>query len=101
MLPVTLALLPIPGGSRAVVAALSFVMGGAAFGATPGLQLRVVEEARDAPYLPSTMNVTAFDIGDAAGAFLGGLVVARTGDVGIAPLPVLVTRRATRERFGL
>ena len=108
MLAATLVLLPVLGGSQVMVTALLFVMGGAAFGATPGLQLRVVEEARDAPYLSSTMNVTAFNIGNAAGAFLGGLVIARTGDVGIAPLAgaalatlaVLVTWRATRERSG-
>lgn len=107
-LAATLVLLPVLGGSQVMVTVLLFIMGGAAFGATPGLQLRVVEEARDAPYLSSTMNVTAFNIGNAVGAFLGGLVIAHTGDVGIAPLAgaalatlaVLVTWRATRERSG-
>ena len=107
-LAATLVLLPVLGGSQVMAAALLFVMGGAAFGATPGLQLRVVEEARDAPYLSSTMNVTAFNVGNAAGAFLGGFVIARTGDVGLAPmagaalamLAVLVTWRATRDRAG-
>ena len=50
-----------------------------AFGATPGLQLRVVGEARGAPYLASTLDVTAFNLGNAAGAFLGGLLIAGSG----------------------
>ena len=75
----TLALLPVLGGSRIAVVALLFAMGAAAFGAAPGLQLRVIEAARQAPFLSSTPNVTAFNLGNAAGAFLGGLVIAGTG----------------------
>ena len=81
-------------------------MGAAAFGATPGLQLRVVSEAREAPYLASTLNVTAFNLGNAAGAFLGGLLIAGTGRLAPAAwagaamtaLAVIVTVLAARER---
>ena len=54
-------------------------MGAAAFGAAPELQLRVIEAGREAPFLSSTLNVTASNLGNGAGAFLGGLVIAGTG----------------------
>ncbi|WP_114391316.1 MFS transporter [Notoacmeibacter marinus] len=100
ILAATLVLLPILGSSQVMTAILLLVMGGAAFGATPGLQLRVVSEARDAPYLSSTMNVTAFNIGNAMGAFLGGLLIAQSGSLALAAwagaaMAVLVTWSAT------
>lgn len=79
ILAATLLLLPILGTSQIATTVLLFVMGAAAFGATPGVQLRVVGEAREAPYLASTLNVTAFNLGNAAGAFLGGVLIAETG----------------------
>ncbi len=106
VLAASLVLLPILGGNQIMTAILLLVMGGAAFGATPGLQLRVVSEARDAPYLSSTMNVTAFNIGNAMGAFLGGLLILQSGSLAVAAwagaamtgLAVLVTWSATSRK---
>ena len=81
-LAVALALLPFVSGSQVAVGIVLFVIGAAAFGATPGFQLRVVGEARDAPFLASTLNITAFNLGNALGAFLGGVTVA--GTLGVA-----------------
>ena len=39
------------------------------------LSPRVVEKARHAPNLASTLNIGAFNVGNAAGAWLGGLVI--------------------------
>jgi DHA1 family inner membrane transport protein len=46
------------------------------FGASAPLQARIVEKARRAPNLASTLNQGAFNLGNALGASLGGLVLA-------------------------
>lgn len=40
------------------------------------LQLLVVDQARDAPNLASTFNQSAFNLGNALGAWLGGTLLA-------------------------
>jgi DHA1 family inner membrane transport protein len=52
-----------------------FVWGVAAFATVPPLQMRVVQQAGDAPNLASTLNIAAFNLGNAGGALLGGLVL--------------------------
>ena len=47
------------------------------FAAGAPLQARIVEQARGAPNLPSTLNQGAFNLGNALGASLGGLVLTR------------------------
>jgi len=46
--------------------------GMAAFATAPGLQSRVLSEAHDAPALASTLNIAAFNLGNAGAAWLGG-----------------------------
>jgi MFS transporter, DHA1 family, inner membrane transport protein len=46
------------------------------FGASAPLQARIVEKARRAPNLASTLNQGAFNLGNALGASLGGIVLA-------------------------
>ncbi|RFU49599.1 MFS transporter [Paraburkholderia sp. DHOC27] len=53
-----------------------FVWGIAAFATIPGLQTRVLGKASNAPNLASTLNIGAFNIGNALGAWLGGLAIA-------------------------
>lgn len=53
-----------------------FVWGIAAFATIPPLQSRVVHVAGDAPNLASTLNIAAFNLGNAGGAWLGGAVLA-------------------------
>ena len=70
-----------------------FVWGIAAFALVPPLQHRVVLEARDAPHLASTLNQSAFNLGDALGAALGAAMLApRIG------LPVAAVDRRRRRR---
>jgi DHA1 family inner membrane transport protein len=52
-----------------------FVWGVVHFGAGAPLQARVVEQAKGAPNLASTLNQGAFNLGNALGAALGGLVL--------------------------
>jgi DHA1 family inner membrane transport protein len=47
----------------------------AAFATVPPLQMRVVEKAAAAPNLASTLNIGAFNVGNAGGAWLGGLAI--------------------------
>jgi DHA1 family inner membrane transport protein len=55
----------------AAIAAV-FVWGVAAFATVPGLQMRMMQQAPDAPALVSTLNIAAFNLGNAGGAWLGG-----------------------------
>ena len=62
-----------------------FVWGIAAFATVPPLQMRVVAKASAAPNLASTLNIGAFNMGNAMGAWLGGLAI--THGIGLAALP--------------
>ncbi|WP_321913710.1 MULTISPECIES: MFS transporter [unclassified Paraburkholderia] len=53
-----------------------FVWGIAAFATVPPLQMRVVAKAAAAPNLASTLNIGAFNVGNAMGAWMGGLAIA-------------------------
>jgi DHA1 family inner membrane transport protein len=53
-----------------------FVWGIASFATVAPLQSRVVHVAGDAPNLASTLNIAAFNLGNAGGAWLGGAVLA-------------------------
>ena len=61
--------------------------GALAFALVSPLQIWVLEAASDAPNLASTLNQGAFNLGNATGAWLGG--VALTAGVGYAWLPWL------------
>lgn len=52
-----------------------FLWGVASFAIVPPLQMRVMQEASDAPNLASAMNIGAFNLGNAIGAALGGAVI--------------------------
>ena len=62
--------LPVP----AVIALV--LMGAAGFATVPALQLRVLTYADHAPTLASGANIAAFNVGNALGAWLGGLTIA-------------------------
>ncbi|QWT18809.1 MFS transporter [Bacillus sp. NP157] len=53
-----------------------FVWGVASFATVAPLQSRVVHVAGDAPNLASTLNIAAFNLGNAGGAWLGGAIIA-------------------------
>lgn len=58
----------------ATIAAL-LLMGGFGFGTVPGLQTRVMTFASEAPTLASGANIAAFNLGNALGAWLGGVTI--------------------------
>ncbi|WP_018157140.1 MFS transporter [Demetria terragena] len=51
------------------------LMGGFGFAVVPGLQMRIMTYAGGAPTLASGANIAAFNLGNAAGAWLGGLTI--------------------------
>ena len=53
-----------------------FAWGVATFALVPPLQARIMTLAKDAPNLASSVNIGAFNLGNAAGAALGGGVIA-------------------------
>ena len=53
-----------------------FLWATAAFAAVPALQVNVVAFGSGAPNLVSTLNIGAFNLGNALGAWVGGLVIA-------------------------
>lgn len=52
-----------------------FLWGVASFAVMPGLQVRIMNLAQDAPALASTSNHSAGNLGNASGAFIGGWVI--------------------------
>ena len=63
-------------GSLVPALATVFAWGVATFALVPPLQARIMREAKDAPNLASSLNIGAFNLGNAAGAALGGGVIA-------------------------
>jgi DHA1 family inner membrane transport protein len=74
-LAVVMAIFAKTSHSQIAAAVTVFVWGIAAFATVPPLQMRVVEKATAAPNLASTLNIGAFNVGNAGGAWLGGLVI--------------------------
>lgn len=77
------AVAPIPTGAIAAI----FLWGVVAFALVSPLQMRVVGEAKGAPSLASTINQGAFNLGNAAGAWISG--VALTHGVPYRALPLI------------
>jgi len=81
------------------------LMGGFGFGTVPALQSRVMRYAHHAPTLASGANIAAFNLGNALGAWAGGITIAAglgyTSPIWVgaaitaAALIVMVVARAT------
>ncbi|KYG28032.1 MFS transporter [Priestia endophytica] len=56
-----------------------FFWGAAAFAVMPGVQVKIMNLAHEAPALASTSNHSAANLGNAFGAFLGGVVITHMG----------------------
>nr|WP_206025275.1 MFS transporter [Rhodococcus sp. 14C212] len=53
-----------------------FLLGAFGFATVPGLQMRIMNYAYAAPSMASGANIAAFNVGNALGAWLGGLTIA-------------------------
>ncbi|QXH55764.1 MFS transporter [Pseudomonas maumuensis] len=63
-----------------------FLWATAAFAAVPALQVNVVTYGKAAPNLVSTLNIGAFNLGNALGAWVGGSVIAH--GLGLTRVPL-------------
>jgi DHA1 family inner membrane transport protein len=66
--------------------AMILIWGALQFAAGAPLQSRVVDQASDAPNLASTLNQGAFNLGNATGASVGGMLL--TAGFGYRSLPI-------------
>jgi DHA1 family inner membrane transport protein len=73
---VILVIFALTAGSQALTIASLLLMGGFGFATVPGLQARVMKYASSAPTLASGANIGAFNVGNALGAWLGGVTIA-------------------------
>lgn len=71
-----LALFALTAGNQLMTIVSLLLMGGFGFATVPGLQMRVMAHADSAPTLASGANIAAFNIGNALGAWIGGLTIA-------------------------
>lgn len=62
-------------------------LGAATFAVVPPLQMRVMRVAHEAPGLSSSVNIGAFNTGNALGAAAGGAVI--SGGLGYSFVPVM------------
>ncbi|MFZ6045148.1 MFS transporter [Pseudomonas sp. CR3202] len=67
-----------------------FLWATAAFAAVPALQVNVVNFGSAAPNLVSTLNIGAFNVGNALGAWVGGLVIGQGFGLTTVPLAAAV-----------
>lgn len=85
-LAVVMAVLPFLMSTQVGAAIGLMVWGAAAFGIVPPVQMRVMQAASQAPGLASSVNVGAFNLGNAVGAALGGAVIGQ--GLGYAAVPL-------------
>ncbi|MFD7788514.1 MFS transporter [Streptomyces nojiriensis] len=74
-LPLALVVLGLTLHNKAAVSVAVFVFGAAAFAITPALQARLLGAAAGAPTLAVSANISAFQLANAFGAWIGGLVI--------------------------
>ncbi|CAH6660631.1 MFS transporter [Pseudocitrobacter vendiensis] len=89
LLLLMLIMLAIPFLARTEIGAVfsMVVWGAATFAVVPPLQMRVMRVAHEAPGLSSSVNIGAFNLGNALGAVAGGAVI--SGGLGYSFVPVM------------
>lgn len=75
LLTVVMALFAFTAQSKAMTIVSLFLMGFVGLATAPGLMLRIMNYAEDAPTMASGTNIAAFNVGNALGAWLGGLAL--------------------------
>ncbi|WP_034592514.1 MFS transporter [Hamadaea tsunoensis] len=74
-LTVVLVLFALTAAHQAFAVASLILMGAFGFATAPALQMRVMQYAGQAPTLASGSNIAAFNVGNALGAWLGGVTI--------------------------
>lgn len=87
VLAIVSAVMPLILASHIGAAIGLLAWGAAAFGVVPPVQMRVMQTAAQAPGLASSVNIGAFNLGNAVGAALGGAVISQ--GFGYAAVPIV------------
>ncbi|WP_211881804.1 MFS transporter [Pseudarthrobacter albicanus] len=74
-LVVVLVAFALTAGNQPMTIASMVLLGGFGFATVPGLQMRVMKYANSAPTLASGANIGAFNVGNALGAWMGGVTI--------------------------
>ncbi len=75
VLVVVLVVFALTAASQPMTIASMVLLGGFGFATVPGLQMRVMKYATAAPTLASGANIGAFNVGNALGAWMGGVTI--------------------------
>lgn len=75
LLALTMAVFPLLGGEPVPAAVLVLIWGMAGFALVPPLNMLVLQKAGEAADLASSLNISAFNVGNALGAALGGAAI--------------------------
>ena len=76
LLTVVLSVFAATAGNKTLTMIALFLMGAFGFATVPGLQMRIMNYASSAPTMASGANIAAFNVGNALGAWLGGITIA-------------------------
>lgn len=76
--------------SKIMFIAAAFVFGIASFANVPAMQLRVMNHGGEGQELAATANISAFNLANAFGGFLGGMVLDSTMGAGMIPYAAVV-----------
>jgi MFS transporter, DHA1 family, inner membrane transport protein len=74
-LVVVLVVFALTSANQPMTIASMMLLGGFGFATVPGLQMRVMKYADSAPTLASGANIGAFNVGNALGAWMGGVTI--------------------------
>lgn len=80
LLALTMVLFPLMVRDTVTAGIMLVIWGAASFGIVPPLQVKVMQVASEAQALASSVNIGAFNLGNAVGAALGASVLANGGD---------------------
>ncbi|WNI15594.1 MFS transporter [Actinacidiphila sp. ITFR-21] len=75
LLAAVLAVFALTAHNKVMTVISLLLMGTIGLATAPGLQLRTMKHAQDAPTMGSGANIAAFNVGNALGAWLGGLAL--------------------------
>lgn len=71
----SMSILPLVSGNIYLTIAMLLLWSIASFGLVPPLQTKTMQIAHDAPSLVSSVNIGAFNLGNAIGAIIGGMAI--------------------------
>ncbi|WP_330460243.1 MFS transporter [Streptomyces sp. NBC_00820] len=76
VLAVVMAVFALTAENKTATIVSLLLMGAVGLASAPGLQVRTMKYASDAPTMASGANIAAFNVGNAIGAWIGGLTLA-------------------------